>query len=51
MDTLWLFVVGIGPFLLAAAIIYALIRRRRLTPVEKDLQHRAVEREYDEQPR
>ena len=46
-NTLWLFAVGVGPFLLAAAIIYALVRRRRLTPVEKDLQKREIERQYD----
>ena len=46
-NTLWLLAVGIGPFLLLGAIIYAIMRRRRLTPAEKDLQKREIEREYD----
>lgn len=31
IETLWLFAVGLGPVLLAAAFIYALMRRRRLS--------------------
>ncbi len=34
-DYLWFFAVGIAPFLVAALIIYALLRRRRLTPDEE----------------
>ncbi|WP_173932721.1 hypothetical protein [Chelativorans sp. Marseille-P2723] len=34
-DYLWFFIVGIAPFLLAGLIIYALMRRRKLTSAEK----------------
>ena len=34
-DYLWFFAVGIAPFLVAAVIIYALLRRRRLTRAER----------------
>ncbi|WP_198023829.1 hypothetical protein [Chelativorans sp. J32] len=34
-DYLWFFTVGIAPFLVAAVMIYALLRRRRLSPEEK----------------
>lgn len=34
-DYLWAFVVAIAPFLVAAVIIYALLRRRRLSARER----------------
>lgn len=34
-EFLWFFVVGIAPFLVAVVIIYALLKRRRLTREEK----------------
>lgn len=33
-DYLWFFAVGIAPFLVALVIIYALLRRRRLSAEE-----------------
>ncbi|MCY0096935.1 hypothetical protein [Hoeflea ulvae] len=48
MDFLfWGFVVGIGPLLLAAAMIYAVLRQRRLSPGEKQAQHERVAELYD----
>jgi len=34
-DYLWFFAVGIAPFLVAGVVIYALLRRRRLSFEEK----------------
>ncbi|WP_309084779.1 hypothetical protein [Chelativorans sp.] len=34
-EYLWFFVVAIMPFLIGALVIYALLKRRRLTPTEK----------------
>jgi len=34
-EYLWFFAVGIAPFLVAALIIYALLRRRRLSAAER----------------
>jgi hypothetical protein len=50
MDFLWLMVVAIGPMLLGGAIAYALMRRRRLSPSERQRQHDAVERAYRDEP-
>lgn len=46
-NTLWLFVVGVGPFILLAAIIYALVTRRRLSRDEKRRQRQAVKDAYE----
>ena len=46
MNDLWLFVVVGGPILLAVAIIYAIMRQRRLTPRERDAQKQGVEEVY-----
>ncbi|MDZ5699056.1 hypothetical protein [Chelativorans sp. M5D2P16] len=34
-DYLWFFAVGIAPFLVALVVIYALLKRRRLSAEEK----------------
>lgn len=41
----------LGPIVLAAAFVYALLKRRRLTREEQQAQHEAVERLYDKEPR
>ena len=46
-NTLWLFAVGVGPFLLLAAIVYAVMRQRRLSAGEKQAQKNEIRREYD----
>ncbi|MDX3928748.1 MAG: hypothetical protein QHC90_23450 [Shinella sp.] len=46
-NALWLFAVGIGPFLLLAVIIYAVLRQRRLSAGEKRAQENEIRREYD----
>lgn len=49
-EYLWFFAVGIAPFLVAAVIVYALMRRRRLTPgerVARDQRTRELYREGD----
>ena len=46
MDVLWFIVVAIGPVILAAAIIYAVMRRRRLTLAERLDQKRATDELY-----
>lgn len=46
---LWLFTVGLGPFILAAFFIWALLRRRRLSAIEKARSHRGTEEVYREQ--
>jgi len=48
MDLLWLFVVGIGPFLLAAAMVNALVRKRRLSRQEKAMRDKKTEELYTE---
>lgn len=45
-DYLWFLVVAIGPVLLAFAMIYALLRRRRLSREEKDRQDKATREVY-----
>jgi hypothetical protein len=46
-DNIWLILVALGPVILAAAIAYALLRRRRLSTDERIAQEEAVERLYD----
>ena len=46
-DNLWLILVALGPVLLGGAIAYAMLRRRRLSGVEKVRQQEAVETLYD----
>jgi hypothetical protein len=46
-DNFWFFLVALGPVILAAAIIYAVMRRRRLSAGEKAAQETAMERLYD----
>ncbi|MGE0499952.1 MAG: hypothetical protein AB7I79_11910 [Rhizobiaceae bacterium] len=47
-DSLWGFVIIGGPLVIAIALAYALLTRRRLTVSEKRRQHRAVEKLYEE---
>lgn len=42
----WWWVTILGPIVLGFALAYALIKRRRLTPREKEAQHDAIKREY-----
>lgn len=44
---LWFLAVAIGPVLLGGAIVYALMRRRRLNPVEDMRRDEAVRELYD----
>ncbi|MBT9369113.1 hypothetical protein [Rhizobium sp. CSW-27] len=44
---LWFFAVAIGPVLLGGAIVYALMRRRRINPVEDMRREEAVRDLYD----
>lgn len=46
-DNLWFFAVAIGPVLLGIALIYGLMRRRRLTDSERARQEQATKRLYD----
>lgn len=41
-NLLWFFVVAVGPFLLAAAVIFALMRQRRLSRREKKVQNEKI---------
>lgn len=47
-DYLWFFAVGIAPFLVAAAIIYARLRQRRLTRREKDARDEKTRELYED---
>ncbi|MEO4001859.1 LPXTG cell wall anchor domain-containing protein [Mesorhizobium sp. CAU 1732] len=47
-NNLWLFILVGGPLLIGAALAYALMKRRRLTPPERVEQRKAVEDLYDE---
>lgn len=49
-NSTWLLLVAGGPVLIAAAIAYALMTRRRLTPREKARQHEAVQDLYEVPP-
>mgnify|MGYP001279751024 CR=1 FL=1 len=42
----WFFLVAIGPVLFAAAVIYGLMRRRRLSSGEREKQHRKIKELY-----
>jgi hypothetical protein len=42
----WSLAIVVGPILLAAAIAYALIKRRRLTSTEKQAQDAGTRRQY-----
>lgn len=44
---LWLLVVAGGPLLIALALVYGMLRSRRLTGVEKRAREDAIERLYD----
>lgn len=50
-DYLWLFAVAGGPIILAGAILYALLRQRRLSKGEKDAQTRATRELYRQKDR
>ena len=47
-DLLWFFTVAIGPIILAVAIVWAVMRRRRLTTREQIESDRATENLYRE---
>ncbi|MCX2721555.1 hypothetical protein [Roseibium salinum] len=49
-DILWFAAVALGPLALAAAIIYAIFRRRRLTRSERERQKRGVRHLYKDEP-
>lgn len=46
-EYLWFFAVGVAPFLVAALIIYALLRRRRLSAAERAARDRKTEELYE----
>lgn len=50
-NLLWFFAVAIGPFLLGAAIVFALMRQRRLSRGEKVAQNEKIAELYDEDRR
>ncbi|MBB4066806.1 hypothetical protein [Gellertiella hungarica] len=45
-DYLWFFAVAIGPVILGAVILYAVLRNRRLTPGERVARSEAVREMY-----
>jgi NADH:ubiquinone oxidoreductase subunit K len=47
IDTIWFLAVALGPVLIGAAIVYAMMRRRRLSRVEEVQQTRATRDLYD----
>jgi cytochrome c-type biogenesis protein CcmH/NrfF len=47
IDNIWFFAVALGPVLLGAAIVYAMMRRRRLSRVEEARQKSATRDLYD----
>ena len=47
---LWLFAVGLGPFILAAFFIWALMRKRRYSASEEAARHQGTEEVYRERP-
>lgn len=47
MDNLWFVAVAIGPVLLGGAMIYVMVRRRRLSRSEETEQAQAVRALYD----
>ncbi|MGW9229581.1 hypothetical protein ACWGPT_01785 [Pseudorhizobium sp. NPDC055634] len=46
-DKLWFLIVAIGPVLLGLVLAFALMRKRRISSVEKARQEEAVEQLYD----
>lgn len=46
-DNLWFFAVAIGPVLLGAAVVYAMMRQRRLSRPEQTQQDHAVQELYE----
>lgn len=46
----WWWATVLGPIVLGAAIAYALLTRRRLTPREKTAQKQAIEEVYKDEP-
>lgn len=50
-NLLWFFAVAIGPFLLGAAIVYALMRQRPLSRREKAEQKESIAELYDDDRR
>lgn len=47
-DYLWFFAVAIGPVILGAVILYAVLRNRRLTPGERVARSDAVREMYSD---
>jgi cytochrome c-type biogenesis protein CcmH/NrfF len=47
MDNLWFVAVAIGPVLLGGAVVYAMMRRRRLSQSEVTQQDQAVRDLYE----
>ncbi|MCR4264668.1 hypothetical protein [Nitratireductor sp. ZSWI3] len=45
-DYLWVLAVSVGPLILGLALIYALVKKRRLSPDERRRQDRAVRKLY-----
>ena len=45
-ELLWFFAFAIGPFVLAVLLAYALVRRRRLSAREREVQREGTERLY-----
>ncbi|MCT8992088.1 hypothetical protein NYR54_17640 [Chelativorans sp. SCAU2101] len=46
-DYLWFFTVGIAPFLVAFVIIYALLKRRRLSREEREARDEKTRELYE----
>lgn len=51
IDNLWLVAVALGPVLLGAALIYAMMRRRRLTRSEELQQDASLQDLYEKPSR
>lgn len=50
MDYLWLLATAGGAFALGAAVVYAIMRQKPLTPADKEAQKQKVEELYDRSP-
>ena len=50
-SSIWTLATVLGPVVLIIVILYALVRRRRLTPAERVAQKDATERGYSEPER
>ena len=48
-DFIWFVAVGLGPLVLGLAIIYAILRRRRLSPEERERRNRGVRHLYKDE--